>query len=153
MKNRLASGRKLAMVISALIFIQAAWNFMSSYPLNYPRQFVAEAKAKFPGFEFSSKRLAFGAPVLCQNHGYIMESAKYYVTPPEKIPRVQGQLLLSAQHPSNFLPYQYDGDPPAMRQLFRIQKLKMNFYKVDEQFMSETNPACMTIKNCVVHEK
>jgi hypothetical protein len=114
---------------------------------------VAEAQARFPTFEFSSKRLAFGAPVICQNNGYIMESAKYYVTPPESIPQVQGQLLLSVPHPENFLPYQYDGDPPAIRQVFRIQKLRMNFYEVDEQFMSETNPAWMAIKSCVVHEK
>lgn len=153
LENRAALGRKLTVIISALIFIQAAWNFMSSYHLNYPRQFVAEAKAKFPGFEFSSKRLAFGAPVICQNNGYIMESAKYYVTPPERIPQVQGQLLLSALHPSNFLPYQYDGDPPVIRRLFRIQKLRMNFYKANEPFMSETNPAWIAIKNCVVHEK
>jgi len=153
LEHRVASGRKLTMIVLAFIFIQAAWNFMSSYNLNYPRQFVAEAKAQFPSFEFSSKRLAFGAPVLCQNHGYIMENAKYYVTPPEKIPQVHGQLLLSALHPSNFLPYQYDGDPPAIRQIFRTQKLRMNFYKVDKQFMSETNPVWMAIKNCVVHEK
>ena len=66
--------------------------------------------------------------------------------PSERIPQVPGQLLLSALHPSNFLPYQYDGDPPAIRQIFRIQKLRMNFYKVDEQFMSETNPTWMAIK-------
>ena len=136
-----------------IIFIQAAWNFSSSYNLSYPREFVARAQAKFPKFEFSSKRLAFGAPVLCQNNGYIMESAKYYVTPPQSIPEVQGQLLLSSSHPSNFLPYQYDGDPPPIRQNFHIQKLRMNFYKVDEQFMSETNPAWVTIKSCVIREK
>jgi hypothetical protein len=153
MENRAPSGRKLTAMISALILIQAAWNFRVSYNLTYPRQFVAEAKAKFPGFEFSSKRLAFGAPVICQNNGYVMESAKYYVTPPETIPQVEGQLLLSAEHPSNFLPYQYDGDPPEIRQMFRTQKLRMNFYRVDEQFMSETNPAWMAIKNCVAREK
>ena len=152
-ESRAASGRKITTIILALMLVQAAWNFMSSYNLAYPRQFVAEAKVKFPNFEFSSKRLAFGAPVICQNNGYVMESAKYYVTPPEKIPQVQGQLLLSALHPSNFLPYQYDGDPPSIRQRFRILKLKMNFYEVDEPFMSETNPAWLAIKNCVVREK
>jgi hypothetical protein len=153
LEHRTVSGRKLTMIVLAFIFIQMIWNFMSSYNLAYPREFVAEAKTKFPSFEFSSKRLAFGAPVLCQNHGYVMESAKYYVTPPERIPQVQGQLLLSALHPSNFLPYQFDGDPPAIRQMFRTQKLRMNFYKVDEQFMSATNPTWTTIKNCVVREK
>ncbi len=153
LEHRTASGRKLTMIALAFIFIQMIWNFMSSYNLAYPREFVAEAKTKFPSFEFSSKRLAFGAPVLCQNHGYVMESAKYYVSPPGKIPQVRGQLLVSAFHPSNFLPYQYDGDPPAIRQMFRTRKLRMNFYKIDEQFMSATNPAWTAIKNCAIREK
>jgi len=152
-ENRVTSGHKVATMILVVIFIQAAWNFVYTYRLSYPREFVAEAQARFPKFEFSSKRLAFGAPVICQNNGYVMESAKYYVTPPANIPQVEGQLLMSAPHPENFLPYQYDGDSPPVRQFFRIQKLRMNFYKVDEQFMSETNPAWMAIKNCVVHEK
>lgn len=152
-ENRVASGRKITMLILVIIFIQAVSNFMYSYNLSYPREFVAEAQAKFPRFEFSSKRLAFGAPVICQNNGYIIENAKYYVIPPQIIPQVQGQLLLSASHPENFLPYQYDGDPPAIRRIFRIQKLRMNFYKVDEQFMSETNPDWMAIKNCMIGEK
>jgi hypothetical protein len=82
-----------------------------------------------------------------------MESAKYYVTPPRIIPQIDGQLLFSAPHPKNYLPYQYDGDPPAIRQIFRFEKLRMNFYKVDEQFMSGSNPTWTAIKNCVVREK
>jgi hypothetical protein len=152
-ENRLVSGRQISIAVFTIIFIQAIWNYTYSYNLSYPREFVAEAQARFPTFEFSSKRLAFGAPVICQNHGYIMESAKYYVTPPGSIPQVAGQLLLSASHPENFLPYQYDGDPPAIRQIFRIEKLRMNFYKVDEQFMSATNPAWTAIKNCMIREK
>jgi hypothetical protein len=152
-ENRAASGHRFTLLILVVVFIQAAWNFAYSYHLSYPREFVAEARARFPKFEFSSKRLAFGAPIICQNNGYIMESAKYYVTPPGVIPQIDGQLLFSAPHPENYLPYQYDGDPPATRQIFRIEKLRMNFYKVDEQFMSETNPAWTAIKNCVVHEK
>jgi hypothetical protein len=152
-ENRLVSGRQISIAVFTIIFIPAIWNYTYSYNLSYPREFVAEAQARFPKFEFSSKRLAFGAPVLCQNNGYIMESAKYYVTPPESIPQVQGQLLLSALHPENFLPYQYDGDSPPTRKVFQQLLLRMNFYKVDEQFMSETNPAWMAIKNCVVREK
>ncbi|HEX6271323.1 MAG TPA: hypothetical protein VFZ43_13885, partial [Anaerolineales bacterium] len=153
MENRVAYGRKITKLILAVIFIQAAWNFADSYRLSYPREFAAEAQAKFPEFEFSSKRLAFGAPVICQHNGYVIESAKFYVTPPELIPQVQGQLLLSASHPANFLPYQYEGDPPAVRQIYSTLKLRMNFYKVDEEFMSENNPDWMAIKNCVVREK
>jgi hypothetical protein len=29
----------------------------------------------------------------------------------------------------------------------------MNFYKVDEAFISDQNPAWSEIENCVVHEK
>jgi hypothetical protein len=153
MENRVASRRKVTTLILVVVFIQAAWNFADSYRLSYPREFAAEAQAKFPKFEFSSKRLAFGAPVICQHNGYIIESAKFYVFPPESIPQVKGQLLLSASHPANFLPYQYEGDPPAVRQVYHILKLRMNFYEVDEQFMSETNPEWMAIKNCVVRER
>src|SRR6266498_322295 len=134
------TGSKITKLIMVAILVQAAWNFTETYNLAYPREFVAEAQARYPKFEFSSKRLAFGAPVICQNNGYIMENAKYYVDPPEMIPHVQGQLLLSAPHPSHFLPYQYDGDSPTTRQIFQTLKLRMNFYKVDEGFMSETNP-------------
>ena len=152
-ENRAVSGRRITMLILGIIFIQAAWNFTYSYNLAYPREFVTKAQAKFPKFEFSSKRLAFGAPVICQNNGYVIESAKYYVDPPEVIPQVQGQLLLSASHPSNFLPYQYDGDPPATRHIFQTQMLRMNFYKVDDDFMSKNNPAWTAIKNCMIYEK
>jgi len=152
-ENRFVSGRQITAVIFAIIVIQAIWNYTYSYDLSYPREFVAEAQARFPKFEFSSKRFGFGAPVICQNNGYIMESAKYYVTPPSVIPNVEGQLLMSAPHPENFLPYQYDGDPPAIRQTFGQLQLRMKFYKVDEGFMSATNPAWIEIKNCMIREK
>jgi hypothetical protein len=82
-----------------------------------------------------------------------MENAKYYVDPPEVVPQVVGQLLMSALHPSNFRPYQYDGDPPAIRQAFDTLKLQMNFYRIDQKFMSDTNPDWKTIKNCMIEEK
>jgi hypothetical protein len=66
---------------------------------------------------------------------------------------VKGQLLLSAPHPANVLPYQYEGDPPEVRRVYSILKLRMNFYKVDEEFMSENNPDWTAIKNCVVREQ
>jgi hypothetical protein len=153
LEHHTISGYKTTRLIMVTIFIQAAWNLNTSYNLSYPREFVAEAQAMFPAFEFSSKRLAFGAPLICQNNGYIIENAKYFVNPAETIPEVDGYLILSAPHPVNFLPYQYDGDPPATRQIFHIQKLRMNFYKVNEEFMSETNPAWMDIKNCMIQEK
>jgi hypothetical protein len=153
LQHRAVPRYKITGLIMAAVFIQAAWNFISSYNLSYPREFVSQAQSKFPGFEFSSKRLAFGAPQICQNNGYMMENAKYFVTPPEIIPAVKGQLLMAAIHPVNFLPYQYDGDPPTTRQIFRSQKLRMKFYKADEALISESNPAWSAIKNCMIHEK
>jgi hypothetical protein len=152
-ENHAAAGRRITRLILAVIVIQAAWNFTYFYGLNYPREFAVEAQTKFPEFEYSFKRLAFGAPVVCQYNGYIIENAKFYVTPPEKLPHVEGQLLLSALHPANALPYQYEGDPPDVRETYSRLKLRMNFYKADEQFMSETNPDWTTIKSCVVNEK
>jgi hypothetical protein len=82
-----------------------------------------------------------------------MENAKYYVDPPREHPHVQGQLLMSAPHPSNFRPYQYDGDPPATRRAFDILKLQMNFLMVDQKFMSDADSNWKTIKNCMIEEK
>ncbi|HSL43756.1 MAG TPA: hypothetical protein VK897_10015 [Anaerolineales bacterium] len=148
-----AVGRRGIVFIFVMLLTQAEWNFAESYRLAFPRDFVAEVQAIYPEFEFSSKRLAFGAPVICQNHGYIMENAKYYVDPPEIIPQVNGQLLLSTGHPSTFRPYQYDGDSPATRRAFDSLQLRMRFYKVDEQFMSETNPDWVAIKDCWIRDK
>jgi hypothetical protein len=60
---------------------------------------------------------------------------------------------MSAQHPVNFLPYQYEGYPLAERQAFRELKLQMKFYKAYAEFMSAENPAWTSIKSCVVKEK
>jgi hypothetical protein len=152
LENRVPYSRQVTQLIFVVIFIQAAWNYSSAYRIGFPRDFAAEVQVQFPDFEFSSKRLAYGAPVLCQHNGYAIENAKFYIAPPDRVPQVEGQLLLSAQHPVNYLPYLYEGDPPAFRQAYRRLKLKMNFYKADPEFMSEANPEWMAIKNCVVPE-
>jgi hypothetical protein len=152
-ENRMPSGYRIRNLVLVMILIQVAWNYANAYQVNYPREFAVEAQIKFPEFEFSSKRLAYGAPVVCQYNGYAIENTKFYVAPPETSPKVQGQILLSAQHPINYLPYLYEGDPPEFRQIYRALKLKMNFYKVDEQFMTESNPDWKTMKSCVADEK
>lgn len=152
-ETRVVPGRRITALIFTVVFLQAAWNFNYFHKLHYPRDFAAEMMARFPEFEFSSKRLAFGAPVICQNNGYIIENAKFYATLPEEIRQVKGQLLVSVPHPANSLSYQYEGDPPEVRQVYSKLKLRMNFYKVDKEFMSESNPEWMNIKNCVVPEK
>jgi hypothetical protein len=153
MEHRIPPGRKVTPLILAVVFLQAAGNFSAAYGIGFPRDFSTEAQVRFPSFEFSSKRLAYGAPVICQYDGYIIENAKFYIAPPERIPQVKGQLLLSAPHPTNYLPYLYEGDPPDFRQAYRTLKLRMNFYKADEEFMSGTNPDWTTMDNCVAGEK
>lgn len=152
MENRPDFGPRITRLILAVIVVQAAWNYNYFYGLSYPRDFAAEAQARFPDFEFSLKRLAFGAPVICHNNGYVIQNAKFYVVPPERVPEVTGQLLMSALHPAKSLPYQYEGDPPDIRQVYSKLDLRMNLYKADEQFMSETNPDWTAIKDCVVRE-
>jgi len=145
-------GRNIVRLVLAVIFVQAAWNYRTSYDLSYPREFASKIQTQYPDFDFSEKRLAFGAPTLCQNNGYIIENVKYFVTPPEPNPRVQGELLVSASHPDNFLPYQYEGYTYEQRQKFRVLNLQMRFYKADSKFMPESNPNWISMKGCVVKE-
>jgi hypothetical protein len=147
------TGAKVAWLLVAMVIVQFGWNFATSYELSYPREFVVRARADFPDFEFSEKRLAFGAPAVCRYNGYMIENVKYFLTPPDSTLPEDGQLLMSAQHPVNFLPYQYEGYPLAERQAFRELKLQMKFYKAYAEFMSAENPAWTSIKSCVVKEK
>lgn len=153
LETRISYGQRVTQFIFLVVIFQAAWNFYAAYQVGFPRDFAAEAQTRFPGFEFSSKRLAYGAPVVCQNNGYIIEHTKFYVEPPEELPRAEGQLLFSAPHPTNYQPYLYEGDPPDFRQEYRALRLQMNFYKADPEFMSETNPAWTTIESCVTAEE
>ena len=147
-----SSGRNVTRIVLAIILIQAVWNYKSSFELSYPREFAQQAQAQYPDFEFSEKRHTFGAPTFCQNNGFIIENVKYFVTPPEPNPLVQGQHLLSAPHPVNFLPYQYEGYTYEQRQALRELQIEMIFYKADSEFMSDSNPTWTELKNCVVKE-
>jgi hypothetical protein len=131
-------------VLFALILVQFSINFYQSYQLVYPRQFSEEVQFQFRGFEFSTKRLAYGAPTICQNHGYVIQNAKYFLSAPETEQIVQGELLREVSHPVNFFPYQYEGYTPEQRQQFREKQLKIRFYR-----SSEADPA-MEIKNCAI---
>ena len=146
------SAQRLVKIAFILIFIQAAWNYSISYNLSYPREFSQKAQALYPDFDFSEKRLAFGAPTLCHNNGYIIENVKYFVTPPDINPPVQGELLLSASHPDNFLPYQYEGYTYEERQTFRELDLQMRLYKTDSSFTTDASQIRLEIKNCVVKD-
>lgn len=146
-------GQKLLRAVMLIVVIQAAWNYKASFNLWYPREFAQEAQTLQHDFHFSEKRLTFGAPTLCQNNGYIIENVKRFEIPPEPNPIIQGELFLSAPHPDNFLPYQYEGYTPEQRQIFRELKPEMRFYKVDNEFMSESNPVWTKMKNCLVVEQ
>jgi hypothetical protein len=139
--------------ILAVLLLQAGWNYLSSYKLTYPREFVWEAQTRHPDFKFSEKRLAFGAPTLCQNNGYILEYVKHFETPPEADPEIKGQILLSAPHPDNFLPYQYEGYTYEQRLVFHELKPEMRLYKPEADFMSDTNPIWTEMKNCWIGDK
>ncbi len=152
LEQNFSFGKKLARIILAAIAIQAAWNYQASYALTYPREFAQQAQSLHPEFVFSEKRLTFGAPTLCQNNGYIIEYVKHFGIPPESNPPILGEILLSAQHPDNFLPYQYEGYTYEERQYLRELKPEMRFYKADVEFMSDSNPLWKTMKSCVVKE-
>jgi hypothetical protein len=144
--------RLVANIIMALIVVQGLWNYSYSFGLSYPREFSTTAQTIYKEFSFSPKRMAFGAPTRCQNNGYVMENAKYFLAAPQNDPGIKGTVLLSHPHPINFWPYQYEGYPPQQRQQFRNTDLRMVFYKVDDDFMSESNPVWADIKSCVVKE-
>jgi hypothetical protein len=144
--------RPVANMVMALIVVQGLWNYSYSFGLSYPREFSTKAQITYMEFNFSPKRMAFGAPTLCQNNGYVMENAKYFLEAPQNDADIKGTILLSHPHPINFWPYQYEGYPPEQRQQFRNADLWMVFYKVDDDFMSESNPVWADIKSCVVKE-
>ena len=152
LENNIRLGRTLKHILFALIVTQAVWNYRDAFGFSYPREFSMLAQAKYADFHFSEKRLAFGAPALCQNNGYVIEYAKHFATPPEVNPPIQGEVLLSAPHPDNFIPYQYEGYSYEERRYIRIMKPEMRFYKANAEFMSDSNPVWKTMKSCVVKE-
>ena len=144
-------GRKFTLLIAGCLFVQAVWNFNISYGVSYPKDFVRDVQAQFREFNFSPKRFAFGAPSICENKGYVIQNAKYFLTIPEMTQPIPGTVLMSALHPINFLPYQYEGYTPEQRQAFRNARLFMVFFKVKPDLATETELQEMGIKNCFVN--
>lgn len=147
------SYQRISSLVVALIIVQGLWNYRYAFELTYPREFSAKAQTEFKDFSFSEKRMAFGAPELCENNGYVMENAKYFLEAPQGHLNIEGTILLSQAHPINFLPYQYEGYKPEQREAFRNANLRMNFYQVDASYMSEFNPVWTQIKSCIVSEE
>jgi hypothetical protein len=102
-------------------------------------------QSQFPDFEFSDKRMDFGAPIVCQNNGYLIQNAKYFLEAPETDAIMKGDLLLSVPHASTFIPYLYEGYRLDQREKFQERKLELRFYKISEPLASDD-----AIKNCYV---
>lgn len=143
-------GQRIVPVVLLVVFVQAAWNFNATFRVAFPRDFVREVQAQYPDFNFSPKRFAFGAPEVCENNGYAMQNAKFFLAAPESTSIVPGETLLFASHPINFLPYQDEGYTPEQKQAFREAQLRMVFYKLDPEFADSENlkkigiPSCLT---------
>jgi hypothetical protein len=137
----------MALLLAAVV--QAIWNFNVTIRVIFPRDFVREVQAQYADFSFSPKRFSFGAPEVCENNGYAIQNAKYFLEAPEIVPAVPGEILLAASHPVNFLPYQYEGYTPEQQQAFRQAQLKMVFYRLDHEFASREDLKKIGIMSCL----
>jgi hypothetical protein len=142
-------GRIIAMALLLGLGVQAIWNFSLTFRVNFPRDFVREVQGQYADFSFSPKRFSFGAPEVCENNGYAMQNAKYFLAAPEVVQAVPGEILLSASHPVNFLPYQYEGYTPEQQQAFRKAQLKMVFYRLDPEFASREDLKRISVMSCL----
>jgi hypothetical protein len=145
----LQAGQKMALVVLLAVFVQAAWNFSVTFRVSFPRDFVRDVQSRYPEFNFSPKRFAFGAPEICENNGYAMQNAKYFLDAQEAAPAIPGEVLSSASHPVNFLPYQYEGYTPEQQQAFRTAGLRMVFYKLDPEFAAREDLKKIGIMSCL----
>src|SRR4030095_14160936 len=143
------AGQKISLVVLSLVFVQAVWNFNVTFRVAFPRDFVREVQSQYADFDFSPKRFSFGAPEICENNGYAMQNAKYFLVAPETAQAIPGEILFSASHPVNFLPYQYEGYTPEQRQAFRDAQLKMVFYKLDPEFAAKEDLKKIGIMSCL----
>jgi len=143
------AGQRIAPVLVLVVLFRAAWNFNTTFHVVFPRDFVREVQARYPDFNFSPKRFAFGAPEICENNGYAIQNAKFFLAAPEKPQPIAGDILLTASHPINFLPYQDEGYTPEQKQAFRDAQLRMVFYKLDPEFDDKENLKKIGIPSCV----
>lgn len=142
-------GQRIAAVVLLSVLIQAAWNFNITFRVSFPRDFVRAAQIQYADFSFSPKRFAFGAPEICEDNGYAMQNAKYFLAAPESMQAIPGEILLSASHPINYLPYQYEGYTPEQQQAFRNAQLRMVFYKLDPAFAEREDLKKLGILSCL----
>jgi hypothetical protein len=143
------SGPKITLAVLLVVLVQAAWNFNITFRVAFPRDVVRKVQSQHADFNFSPKRFAFGAPEICENNGYAMQNAKYFLDVPQVEQAIPGQILLSAFHPVNFLPYQYEGYTPEQRQAFRQAQLRMVFYKLDPKVAAGEDLKKIGIMSCL----
>jgi hypothetical protein len=124
-------GRWLINGLITLSIVQALWNYQLSYKIIYPREFVQQIQKQYPDFRISDKMMGFSAPLICKNNGFLAENFHIFHNWTGSSPSVQGEILMKAPHPENFLPHQYDGYTPAERQALREENIEMVFYKLD----------------------
>jgi hypothetical protein len=139
------AGRWLVNIVIAMIFVQAAWNYQLEYKIVYPREFVREVQKQFPDFKISSNMTRFYAPLVCHNKGLLAMNFHYIHTWPQPVLPVQGEILMRAPHPLNFIPHQYDGYTPAERGAIRKEYFEMILYKPDANFLANHKNE---IENC-----
>lgn len=142
-------GRRIGLVVMLAVMLQGTVNFNVSLRVSFPKDFVRDVQARYPDFNFSPKRFLFGAPEICENNGYAMQNAKYFLTAPKPPQTIPGEVLLAASHPINFLPYQYEGYTPETRQAFRSAQLEMTFYRLDLEFIEQTKLRQSGILSCM----
>jgi hypothetical protein len=118
-------------IIFLAILAQGVFNYRGAYMISYPREFIAMAQEKYPSFKISLKRTYTGAPPICKYKNFVVTNIKFFYPLPEPVPVVQGDRLLSAPHPMNYKPYQYEGNTPETRKIFRDANIKMELYLVD----------------------
>jgi hypothetical protein len=129
-------GLWLANIVVAIILIQTAWNYSLSYKIVYPREFIQNIQQRYPEFEVSSKMMRFYSPLICQNEGFFLINFHYIHNRLESLPDIQGEMLMRAPHPVNFLPYLYEGYTPEQRQAIRRENYEMTFYKLDPSYLA-----------------
>jgi hypothetical protein len=124
-------GSWLVNLVAAITIVQAGWNYQLAYKIVYPREFVQEIQERYPDFRISDKMMNFYAPLICKNNGFLAENFHIFYTWFQPLPSIPGEILMSAPHPENFLPHQYDGYTREERQAIRKENPKMIFYKLD----------------------
>jgi hypothetical protein len=138
-------GRWLVHIAMIVFFVQAAWNYGVAYRMEFPGEFIRNIQAQEPEFQIAAKMVRFYAPLVCKKDDLVAKNYHYIYTWPQSVPPVQGDVLLNAPHPINFLHYQYDGYTPAERQAIRAEYFEMVLFEIDandlESFKNE-------IENC-----